>query len=55
MKKIIKYPLMGLGILSALVIVFIILALCGVFRHEHHVVCGTYFINQEMEENATNP
>lgn len=50
MKKFIKYPLIGIGSLFVLVIVFIILALCGVFRHEHPVECGTYFVNKEIEE-----
>ena len=50
MKRFIKYPWIGIGCLLALVVVFIILVLCGVFRHEHRDVCGTYFVNQQEEE-----
>ena len=53
MKKFIKYPLIGIGCLFALVIVFIILVLCGVFRHEPRFVSGTYQINQQTEGNET--
>lgn len=49
MKKIIKYPLIGIGSLCALVIVFIILNLCGVFRQEHHYECGTHFNSQQKD------
>ena len=51
MKNFIKYPLIGLGILITLVVVFIILALCGVFRREHRLECGTFFLNQQTEGN----
>lgn len=53
MKKFIKYPLIGIGSLCALVIVFIILVLCGVFRRETHYEDGSSFINQQFEGNET--
>ena len=52
MKKFNKYRLIGLGILIILVFVFIILALCGGFRHdEHRYECATDFLYQQTEEN----
>lgn len=53
MKRFIKYPLIILGILFALVLVFIILALCGVFRKKHTYSCGTFYPEQHLQESVT--
>ena len=51
MKRYLKYPLIGLGILLGIVIIFLVLAFCGVFRHEHQYQCGTPFHNHQSKEN----
>lgn len=53
-KEFIKYPLIETGGLLALIFVFLILALCGVFRHEHNNVGESCFLDQQSKGTGTS-